>query len=96
MSRTKITRTIIIAVSDINDDNNRDEFRNYMLEELFSTNRTESVYEFDFNKCKHKWDEIISKIKKIIDNRTDTIYLWDVDKPKDSSNYELYRTKVGK
>ncbi|NOR45702.1 MAG: hypothetical protein GQ534_08975 [Candidatus Delongbacteria bacterium] len=96
MARKTINRSSVIVVSDIKDDSTRDEFRKLMLEKLSSEVRTESVYEFVYNSSKMNWNDIITKIEDIINERTDTVYLWDVAKPTGKEKYELYRTKIGK
>jgi len=96
MARRKIARTNVIVASDIDRDDVRNSFREFMLDKLSGEARTESVYEFDYENCGVKWNRIVETIGEIIDNRSDTVYLWDVDKPEGESNYELYRTKIGK
>lgn len=96
MIEKKVDRSLVVVASDIEDDDNREEFREFMIEELASKSRTESVYEFNFEKCGIEWNIIVSKLNKIINSRTDTVYLWDIRKPEGASNYELYRTKIGK
>lgn len=96
MDRISIKKTIVVIASDIDDTERRDNFREFMKNDLKAIVRTESVYEFDFSACKLKWKDIKEKIKEIIDNRTDTVFMWDMDKPKDEDKYKFYRTHIGK
>ena len=93
MAMKNLGKNTIIVASDIDEDS-REDFRNFMLNQLHSKSRTESVYEFDYDTSDLEWEEIIEEIGEIVNKNKDTVYLWGIFESKD--DYNLFREKVGK
>ncbi|MDA3887138.1 MAG: hypothetical protein PF638_16245 [Candidatus Delongbacteria bacterium] len=92
---SKVKKDIVIIAYDVDKDNPeiRNELRNYIEEDLKGIRRTESVYEFDTTNDEIDGKKIVSKIRGIINEKSDTVYIWFFYLDKDR---EINRLKIGK